>query len=834
MERARRFSSRRAGILLLLGLWGVVNGVEWWWIRLDESIPGWDEANHLSTSLSYLQAFQEWRWQDIWRISNKFPPLTYMLAALTQGIWGGGNDQALLINWGLSAVLVAAVYGIGRRLFSSAAGLWGGAIVAILPGLSHYRLAFLTDTTLAASTVLGFACLTCWNLASDRRQQWLWSAAFGGSLGLALLSKQTSLFFLFCPLLVAGSCRLWRRRWEQALQLLAGLFLALLISGPWYRTNWVYAFSSYQRAIVRAGVNEGDPPIDTWGAWTYYLLDLPGAVSWIWILVPVLGLLAYRFGRGAAARQGPVLPLRSSILWAGLYLVGSYVLLSLLRNKDPRYIMPCLPVLAVLAGYGMSLWPGRWRAIPLGSYGLAMVLWWTSLFPIPNQGALLGVSPRPAEPVRAYPQAEVVDAIIRATPCLRANIGVIPSISGFNHNNVGYFGALRGFQVVSRELGSRPESVAQDGRSFDWLIASPGPLPGDHASDTQLAFGRRLAADPAFDRVQAWTLPGGGEVCLYHRRQPLVTVTVPGQSLSGLHLQVDLPPTAAIGEPIPVTYHWSGDWQALADGLVLLTWYKRGEAGPTDQFWIHDHQIGFGTLFAGVESGERPQRAQVTEATAMLAPATLATGRYALSAEYVNVRTGERRPLAVPAVEVELDRASSGRASQELDWPTQLRQLAPLMNEGIPGLRRVFDQVARLNRYDPVQGYVKQTQRSLDLRLQQSSASGPIAPTAAQRAHWYLTKSLAHGLDEDSPGAISALQSLIHLTPDNPYPYAYLALVHLYDWHPGLAHQALQPARTLAPDLPEVQLLDAVIRLLRGDVFQAVDLLEAIRAQGIL
>ena len=838
-EKRTESSGQPIQIGILLTLWFAVNSIESFWLWWDESMPGWDEANHLKASLYYLQALQDGQWHEFWKISNKYPPLTYIISALTQAIFGSGNDAALLINWGLNAILMASVYLIARRLFNKTVGFWSSAIVLIFPRLTFYRLAFLTDITLATFTILGFACLTYWTFAPKRSQQWLGALVFGASLGVALLSKQTSLFFLFFPLIASGGYYLWSRNWQRIVQLLASFLVAVSVCGSWYRTNWIYAFSSYSSGIVQASVNEGDPPIQTLAAWTYYLFDLPYAISWVWILLPALGMLlaALKYLPRVSTRYN--LPLRQSLLWLGLYCLGSYLLFSLLRNKDSRYIIPYLPGFAILVGYGLSLWCNRWLLVPWAGFALAIVLWWNSLFPGANPSVILGVVPRPLEHPRLYPQPEIIDTVIQKAPYLKSNLGVIPNTFTLNYNNVGYFGALRGFQVTARELGKKVQSVRQDGRSFDWLIATSDTLPKDHANEDQIELGKRLATDPAFERLQTWNLPDGSDLYLYHRRQPLVTVTAlpspspqsPPEPRSVLDLQVDLPPTAPIGVPIPVTYHWQGNWQSLENGLMLLTWYKTGEPDATDQFWIHDHKIGFGTLFA---PHELSQAFQVTETTAMLAPATLSPGSYTLRAEYVNLETGESQQLSIPPIALDLVPDGPVLPSPELDWVSQLRYLAPLMNEGIEGLEQIFDQVGRLHQYMPVKDYLNQTQASVSLRVQEPSADSPIAPSMTQRSNWYLSKTLAYILQEDSSGAIDTLEDLVQLTPKNPYAYVYLAFVHLYNWHPKLARQALSPALDLAPDLPEVQLMDAVTGLFQGHLFQSIDQLKSLESQGIL
>jgi 4-amino-4-deoxy-L-arabinose transferase-like glycosyltransferase len=134
------------------------------------------------------------------------------------------------------------------QLFSVEVGLLAAALCQILPGLYQSRLDFLLDYPLTAVVTLSFWCLTVWK--KDRKkvniahfslaslQQWLWAAAFGLSLGIALLVKQTALFFLFTPLLWVAATAIVQRNWQRIFQLTGGFLLSVAVFSPWYRTNW--------------------------------------------------------------------------------------------------------------------------------------------------------------------------------------------------------------------------------------------------------------------------------------------------------------------------------------------------------------------------------------------------------------------------------------------------------------------------------------------------------------------------------------------------------------------------------------------------------------------
>jgi hypothetical protein len=51
--------------------------------------------------------------------------------------------------------------------------------------------------------------------------------------------------------------------------------------------------TSGKRATIDSAIAEGDPALNTLAAWTYYWKALPNQVSWLLLLVPIVGLLIY-------------------------------------------------------------------------------------------------------------------------------------------------------------------------------------------------------------------------------------------------------------------------------------------------------------------------------------------------------------------------------------------------------------------------------------------------------------------------------------------------------------------------------------------------------------
>ncbi|HEY9874012.1 MAG TPA: phospholipid carrier-dependent glycosyltransferase, partial [Candidatus Obscuribacterales bacterium] len=748
------------------------------------------------------------------------------------------------------------------QLFSVSVGLWAAGICQILPGLYKSRLDFLLDYPLTAIVTLSFFCLTVWrNTSVTNKRGWLWAAAFGLSLGLAVMVKQTALFFLFTPILWVAIGTIRQRDWRRLTQLVGGLLLSVLVFGPWYRTNWLLILTGGKRATVDSAIAEGDPALNTLKAWTYYWNHLPFHVSWPLLLVPIVGLVIGYWSLVIGQKQTPKNKgqmTNDKERWLLVFLVGAYLLCSLNINKDDRYVLPYLPVLSLFLAYGLTLWRNRWgNEIRWGTVGLAILLMFLNLFPV--GGTLLTQAFSPNAQHYAYlgtewPHAQVIDEVIQTDPYLRSNLGILPSTPTINQHNFNYYGALRNFQIYGRQVGVRQKQVQQDARSLSWFITKTGDQ-GSVPKEAQSDIVQLVEQGSDFQLHKTWDLPDRTTLKLYHSRQPPIQVqpltpisSIPANGVGGVGVaggagvaesvamfneiritqsgtkvkleRVTVPEQVPPGKPIPVTYEWSGSWEQLQPGLVLLTWRpnfnnpkSKIQNPKSHDLWLHDHGIGMGSLYPRVLPPARSHAAgfRVIEQTAMLPPDDTAPGIYTLEATYLNRQTGETYPIPVPPVSLKIDPTATAVSAPELDLITQMRTLAAGLPNGLKGLEPIFEQTGRINQYDPIQDYLVQAAQALEYRLRQEPQNKDGAYALA----------LSRALQQQVQGAIAALQRVVQVDSQNPYAHAYLAFVYLYDWHPKQAQNALKPALALNPNLPELQALNGAAALMQGNFLKA-------------
>ena len=856
--------------LLVLGIIWLLGAIsDRLWFAFDRSVPAWDQAEYLTGTLNYWQVLQhpqwlsgEW-WTNFWLLSTKIPPLIFILTVPFLQVFGTLPDEATLVFLLFSAILLASVYSLGVQLFNRQVGLWAAAICVVLPGLYRFRLQFLLDYPLTAAITLTFFCLTMWKASEGRRKKeegrhdtdfdtdtpiyyrkeveilslsrssWFWSIALGISLGLSILVKHTTALFLFTPIvwLAVGAVR--QQAWGRLAQLAGALLLSVAVFGPWAKTNWLLILTGGKRATLDSAIAEGDPALNTIDAWIYYGQHLPEHVSWPLLLIPSVGLLLYW---GRRKNSSSIFPL-NSCRWLAVFWLGSYLINSLNINKDDRYVLPYLPVLSIFLAYCLTLWPSRWgRQIRWGTIGLAIAAMLFHLWPL---GGAFGhslvqiVSPgNSSYPYlgKDWPHREVIAEIIDTEPYLQSTLGVLPSTPEINQHNLNYYGALADSQVYGRQVGTSLKEVPQDVRSLAWFLTKTGPQGSirERIKKAQNAAVAAIETGNIFKLQKTWVLPDNTNLNLYRKRWQSVEVEPLNEARSQVKLeQVTVPETAVSGVTLPVTYTWSGPWQQLQFGLVLVTWKNQQSSnfkpGQTSII-LHYRAIGSAVLHPGILQADKfAVGFQVVDRTAMFPPANIAPGSYNLEATYLNRKTGETYPIDVPAVSVNIEAAPLDMRSQgepgnednanipELDLVTQLRTMAANLPQGLTGLEPVFEQIGRINQYDPTQDYTAQAEQTLEYRLKQEP----------NNVEWAYALAFSRALQQNVKGSIAALEKVTQLDSHNPYAYAYLAFIHLYAWHPKGAQTALKPALALNSNLPEIRVLNGIAALMQGNIIQA-------------
>jgi 4-amino-4-deoxy-L-arabinose transferase-like glycosyltransferase len=357
---------RDATQLTLLAV--IVAGLNLFWASMDSRPPHWDKAIHLSHTLDLYGAFSLARLFDWAGTYIYYPPFAYWITDLFYVV-GQSMDPRIAVASQVPFLwtLLLATYGIGARLWSGRVGVLSALFVATTPMVASAFKDYMLDAPLMAMTALSLYLLIRTEDFSVRS----YSLLFGVACGLAVLTKWSFMFAILLPTVVAVAVAfvaLGRARgWHRVANLVGAGALALLVGGPWYLRNFAQLATDYRNNIAAAFQIEGDPPVLSAASLLYYFWTLVTHQLWVVPFLFFVSGLVFLSRRAGALRTNRY-PL--------FLIAGCLVAFTLVGNKDPRFTMPMLPAVAVVATY----WIDGLRPVVRRSLGAVLAAYCAATF----------------------------------------------------------------------------------------------------------------------------------------------------------------------------------------------------------------------------------------------------------------------------------------------------------------------------------------------------------------------------------------------------------------------------------------------------------------------
>ncbi len=283
------------------------------------------------------------------------PILYYWLTAATYLVTGptefGARLWAALAGLGLVMVTAAC----GRRWYDETTGLLAGAIVATNFGYFAIGRMALPDLPLTFCITLAIWAALVSTLEQERSPRPLVVAA---ALGLALGFLMKGPVGVIIPLLVIVPVLVIERRaiGVTLIDLVLGFVVFVAVAVPWYVLMWLQHGNEYLQSFFVGDNFERfatDRFNDPRPSWFYLPVVAGGLLPWTPLALAWLGPLAQFILR---RRDLGTIDLRL-LLWAALPLL--FYTASI--GKQPRYVLPVLPPLALLLAASIVERTQDWR-----------------------------------------------------------------------------------------------------------------------------------------------------------------------------------------------------------------------------------------------------------------------------------------------------------------------------------------------------------------------------------------------------------------------------------------------------------------------------------------
>jgi 4-amino-4-deoxy-L-arabinose transferase-like glycosyltransferase len=338
----RRWTARDRSV----GEWGMIGAalaflaITVWWVAVDARVPDADNGKHLLSTFRMYDGLADGHLRTPLNLDTGYPPLAYLVGAVGVLIGGATRQSAILAeNLVFVPLLVGGCYAAGRLAYDRGVGVLAALFVLAVPMVMSLFHVMMLDGPMAALVAVTIGLL----MASRRFEDVRWSLLAGVACGLGLLTKQTFVLFVLgflVVMLARGGWRHWRG-------LLAFAVAAAVIAAPWYVEHLTDVRAKTQGATAAA------PPVwygdvlypERWSLdnFTWYGWALANNILYLPLLLLVLLGLVFAVRRLIVTRGSG---------WEPELLAGagfSYLSISFLRLDDPRYLMPWLVYVAVIA-----------------------------------------------------------------------------------------------------------------------------------------------------------------------------------------------------------------------------------------------------------------------------------------------------------------------------------------------------------------------------------------------------------------------------------------------------------------------------------------------------
>ena len=780
MRLAKSFEGNN-DIVIISIIWCFCFFIDALWISFHKLPPAWDQSTHLATAfeISYLfdsiNLFDSSWWQELW---NKAPsyrgPFTYLITVPILKLWGLSYKSAIFVNQIFNGILFFSTYYLARFTHSRQAGLWAVFLCAVSPVFLDQRIDYLIDFPLTAvitSSWLFFSYLR-WNKYINK---WWISVCLGSSLGFIFLTRPTGLIFFGIPFLliiISQIPKIYRGSFTQTFQILLSLFIAFLVSWPWFSLNWLTILTSINKARNWGILYQDGLEINSIGAWLYYPLKVPeiiGLFLFVFIIIGI-GIEIFEKSRITKLSDKSIIQINYLCWWLSFPL-GGLIICIFMSSKDIRFVLPLLPQLFILLGIIISSIQRRWSFVWklwLVFIGLAALVW--------NQFAIgINLTGREANiPYTSdkWPLPQIIEYIKKESPYQLSNLAVLPDSKYLNAFNLDAEGKRQGDLVSARQTVSKLEYSSQELSNFDWFLIKSGDQ-GIMSNERQKEIERLLKISPYFYKEYEWKLPDKSNAFLFKRIVPTFeakeikcTNEIPNSSIQsiegGLEINISAYAKELIGSQLLVELNNNinnirAD-QSLAQGLLRI------QEGDRDKCINAIQRLSVKPNIENLDQVYAPSIDLLKENGDITKLPVLNKSLVLLKSQKDNIGS-----IASNRIDILFNMSSKLRKGE---------------------FTKLFDKVGQINQSDPEQRYLEDSESILMERLVKNP----------NNLDYLYALALSQTLQKKVTLANQTFDKIILLDPSNQYTYLVKSIVETYRFKINKAKLSLTMAEKLNSD----------------------------------
>ncbi|USS41781.1 glycosyltransferase family 39 protein [Thermococcus aggregans] len=298
-------------------------------------------------SIKYYRALRDLSLTPLIFADRYYPPFPQLLAIPGYVIFGESPEVGIFtVNLIAVGLISYSIYKLSKILDIKKSGFLAVLVLLTSPIVLDQSIVFMVDLTLTAMVTVAWYFL----LRAEEFKSRKYSILAGITAGLGLLCKWTFPFFIAVPVLyglIKGFKNNCVHKETLKCEILSNFALfvlvAFVISAWWYLPNLKVLIPALLYNSRVSGALEGDPEVFSFQSILYYL--------WVFVnyYLGLLGFVVFTIVLFYVCKERRQNTLTNLLLFQ---LIFSYVLFTLTRNKAPRFLMPIIPLLAMLVSYG--------------------------------------------------------------------------------------------------------------------------------------------------------------------------------------------------------------------------------------------------------------------------------------------------------------------------------------------------------------------------------------------------------------------------------------------------------------------------------------------------
>lgn len=299
---------------------------------LNKAPQKWDSAAHINLAMLYANKLKELNFTEIATLSGYYPPFVHLLGAVFFIIFGFFNSPLLLSFIFLLIGIVFIVKLVHSLTQSREQGLFAGLILALIPQVYIESRLFQLDLPLTVLLTICLFYLFKSRSFTSKKSTLLFFVA----TAFAQLTKWYAFVYLLVPFSYILATLIKNEQREKALKnLLMGLLVALSIALPWYVINSSSILAFFTNVSAVGEKNDPESILSIESILEYFRLTFSFQLSFPLFIIMMFSTVYLWLKQKKAA----------ALLTVSM--VVPWIVFTLLKNKDARYIMPLIPYYVV-------------------------------------------------------------------------------------------------------------------------------------------------------------------------------------------------------------------------------------------------------------------------------------------------------------------------------------------------------------------------------------------------------------------------------------------------------------------------------------------------------